>query len=181
MASLKLQLKPEDYSRAFAYVLRHMRRAGQTSTSLGPWSILATVLYTIPLLVIVVAPNYQDDHTRLLLRGAVVALLLVPLVFVLGVVRLRKADAKALQPLEPSPSELVTVEATAEHLTIKTDTMNAQFPWSAASVFALDEEFAVVLVPRFSPLPVTRAGSPSPEEFYLFVRHAQQYKAASAA
>jgi hypothetical protein len=181
MATLEVQVSQADYARASTFLVSHLRRLGQRPTSLLPWSIIATMLYSTPLFVIVVAPNGLDDHTRTVLRASVLALLLVPALFVFGVYRLRRADARALQPLAPPPSERIAMEATAAELRIETEAFKTTLPWSSAAVFVVDDEFAVVLAPRMAPFPVTKAGSASPEQFYLFLRHAQQYKAASAA
>ena len=181
MATLEVQVSQADYARASEFVVSHLRRLGQRPTSLLPWSIIATLLYSTPLFVIVVAPNGLDDHTRTILRVSVCALLLVPALFVFGVHRLRRADARALQPLAPPPSERVKMAATAAELCIETEAFKTAIPWSSAAVYVVDDEFAVVLAPRMAPFPITRSGSATPEQFYLFLRHAQQYKVASAA
>ncbi|MFT3664992.1 hypothetical protein [Piscinibacter sp.] len=150
-------------------------------TSLKPLALLAYVLYTVPLFVILVAPNHQDEAIRSVLRWSVLALFIVPAFFVVGISRLRLADAKALASLAPHAEEPLTLEATASNLTVTTTSMTAVFHWSAVSVFVIDAEFAVLLATRTAPIPVTKVGSTSEEEFFAFLRHAQQYKAASAA
>jgi hypothetical protein len=181
MATLSVKVSAADHARAAAFILGHLRRLGQRPTSLLPWSIITTALYTTPLFVIVTAPNGLDDHTRTILRIAVLVLMLVPALFVFGVYRLRKADARALRVLSPPALENVSLDATAEGLSIETESMKSSLPWSSASVLVVDEAFAVVLAPRMAPVPITKSGSTSAEEFYVFLRHAQQYKAASAA
>lgn len=181
MAQLSLRLTQSDYSRASAFVVDKLRRAGATPTSLKPLALLAYVLYAVPLFVIVTAPNHQDEAIRSVLRWSVLALLIVPALFVIGVSRLRRADAKALASLASQANEPVLLEATASNLAVSTSSMTAVFQWTAVSVFVVDLEFAVLLAPRIAPIPVTKAGSTSEEEFFTFLRHAQQYKVASAA
>jgi len=180
VAKLNLRLTQSDYVRASAFVIDRLRRINSTSTSLKPLALLAYILYSIPLFVIVEAPNYQDEAIRSVLRWSVLALFIVPTLFVIGVNSLRRADAKALASIRPRAEEPITVDATASNLTVTTPSMTAAFHWHAVSVFVIDAEFAVLLAPRTAPIPVTKAGSASEEEFYTFLRHAQQYQAASA-
>lgn len=113
VATLDIQVSEADYARATAFVPGHLRRLSRCPTPLAPWSIIATLLYTLPLFAIVTAPNGLDDRTRLILRGAVLCLLLVPALFVFGIYRLRKADASALQRLEPRCSMPTAATAAA--------------------------------------------------------------------
>jgi hypothetical protein len=181
LAALSLRVTQADYNRASAFILSHLRRQGASQTSLKPLSILAYLLYAIPLFVIITAPNGQTESTRTAVRAAVLALVVVPFLFALGVARLRKADARALSFLEPPMDEAITIEANAANLRITTAAMDASFPWSAVALFVLDSEFAVILLPRIAPLPLTCEGSTTPGEFFTLLQHMQQYKAASEA
>ena len=181
MAIIETQVTPQDYARASSFVVTKLRQAGRTQTSLAPLSILSILFFTIPLFVIATAPNAHDAHTKLLIRGSVLALFIVPFLFVFGVWRLRKADARALRPLATPQSETVFAEATASGMKVAIAGMTFDLPWSQASVLVVDETFAVVLAPLLAPIPLTRAGASSSEGFYLFLRHAQQFKSASAA
>lgn len=97
----------------------------------------------------------------------------------LGVWRLRKADARALRPLATPPSEMVFAEATAGGMKVAIAGITFHLAWSEASVVVVDETFAVVVAPLLAPIPLTREGASSSEDFYLFLRHAQQFKSAS--
>jgi hypothetical protein len=181
VTSIELQLTDADYRRATAFVIAHLRALGRMPTSLRPLSVMAATLYGAALFVIAEAPNYSDDRTRLLIRGSVLALMAVPFLFAIGVKRLRLADAKAMQPLEPQSSESVHVSISASGVEVQTGSMATQLQWSAVSIFVLDPQFAVFLAPRMAPLPIVPSASATQEAFLLFLSHAQQYKANSAA
>jgi hypothetical protein len=179
--SIPLSLSNADYRRASEFVIGHLRRLGIAQTSLRPITIIATALYSVALFVVLTAPNFPDDRTRLILKLCVVALIAVPVLFVVCVKRLRLADARALQPLAPSPNETVRITVSAGHVEVRTETMTTQLSWSATSLFVLDQEFAVMLAPRMAPLPITPAACETSDQFISFLRLAQQYKANSAA
>ena len=181
MTSIPLTLSDADYRRASEFVVGHLRRLGATPTSFRPLTAIAALLYSVALFVILTAPDFTDDRTRLILKFCVAALIAVPVLFAVGIKRLRVADARALQPLAPPPAESVQLAVSASWVEVRTPSMTAQLAWPATSLFVLDLEFAVLLAPRMAPLPITPSACQSPEQFVTFLRVAQQYKANSAA
>jgi hypothetical protein len=181
MASVNVRVEQADYDRAWDFVVAHLRRHGKTPTSLRPLSYIAWFLFSIPLFVLVSGPNHLHANDRKIIRWSVLALMVVPLVFAFGVSRLRKADTRALQGLAPSAEEPLHLEVSAAGLSASTGTMRAAFPWSAVSIFVLDPQFVILLAPRVAPFPVPLRGTGGEDEYYTFVRHAQQYKEAASA
>jgi hypothetical protein len=181
MTQLPLLLSEADYSRASAFVIGHLRELGATPTSVKPLTVVAVALYMLALFVVQTAPNFQDERTRLIIKLCVAALVAVPILFFIGVKRLRIADARALQPLMPSPGEPLSIAISANQLEVRSEFMTTQLSWSAASLFVLNTDFAVLLAPRMAPLPLTPAACKSQDEFLTFLRVAQQYKANSGA
>jgi hypothetical protein len=181
MASLTVEVEQADYDRAWGFVVGHLRRQGKTPTSLRPIGILASLLFSVPLFVLVSGPTHLQPNDRQLIRWCVLALMLVPALFAFAVSRLRKADARAMQPLAPNAEEPLHLEASAVGLTANTQTMNVTFPWSTVSIYPIDPQFVVFLAPRVAPFPLPLRGSVSQDDYYTFVRHAQQYKDAARA
>lgn len=181
MASVTLRVEQADYDRAWGFVLGQLRRQGKTPTSLRPIGILASLLFSVPLFVLVSGPTHLHADDRQIIRWSVLALMVVPVLFAIGVSRLRKADARALQPLAPSAQEPLHLEANAAEFSASTETMRVAFPWSAVSIFVLEPRFVVLLAPRVAPFPLPLRGTVSEDEYYTFVRHAQQYKEAASA
>ncbi|MGE3347499.1 MAG: hypothetical protein AB7I35_08695 [Ramlibacter sp.] len=178
---MTVRVEQADYDRAWGFVLGHLRRQGKTQTSLRPLAIIAWLLFSIPLFVLVSGPSYLHESDRQLIRWSVLALVLVPLLFAFGVSRLRRADARALQPLAPSTEEPLHLVASSTEFSASTETMRVAFPWSAVSIFVLDPQFVVLLAPRVAPFPLPLRGTDGEAEYYTFVRHAQQYKEAASA
>jgi hypothetical protein len=181
VASVTVRVEQADYDRAWGFVVGHLRRQGKTPTSLRPLGILAWFLFSIPLFVLVSGPTHLHANDRQLIRWSVLALMVVPLLFAFGVSRLRKADTRALQPLAPSTEEPLHLEASASEFSASTETMRVAFPWSAVSIFVLEPQFVVLLAPRVAPFPLPLRGTGGEDEYYTFVRHAQQYKDAASA
>jgi cytochrome c biogenesis protein CcdA len=181
VTTLPLRLSQGDYDRASEFVLSHLRRAGTTPTSVMPLMVMATVLYMAGLFVITTAPNYVDGKDKAIIKACVLLLIAAPPLIALGAWRLRKADARALQPLRPSPEEELSVSVTAESVRLHTGQLTADFNWSVVNLFVLGPDFAVLWLPRMAPLPLTPSACAKPDSFLDFLRLAQQYKANNAA
>jgi hypothetical protein len=181
MASVNVRVEQADYDRAWDFVVARRCRQGKTPTSLRPLSYIAWFLFSIPLFVLVTGPTHLHANDRQIIRWSVLALMVVPLIFAFGVARLRRADTRALQRLAPSAEEPLHLEASAAGLSVSTETMRAAFPWSAVSIFVLDPQLVILLAPRMAPLPLPLRGTAGADEYYTFVRHAQQYKEAASA
>ena len=181
MMTLPLRLSQADYDRAFQFVFGHLHRAGKTSTSFKPLLGMATALYLAGLFVISTAPNYVDGKDRVIIKSSVLLLVAVPPLIALGAWRLRKADARALRPLAPSPEEELSVSVSADRLYLRTEKLTAEFQWSAVNLFVVGPDFAVLWLPRMAPLPLTASACTKADEFLDFLRLAQQYKAHNAA
>lgn len=129
------------------------------------------------LFVLVEGPVYADEHSRLLARATVAAMVSLPVLVIAGLYMLQRAELRARRRLQPE-SESVALTADESGLCVRSDHMVATYTWDAVLVNVIDEGFAVLLMPRMGAVPVPLAASPSSEDFFAFLRSAQQYKAA---